>query len=405
MGSKEQENSADTLAGKQEEKNAGDTVPPKMIPDGMGNFFPVPMLIIGRDMKVVQANRLAAESLAFDPTGGSLEEIEKRLSSGNDGAAPFIQKLVSDRVLKGQSVQNIYFHFRNSEGELRLNLGSAGPIYSGEKVIGAVAIWQDITDQPRRKALEAGENRWKANEDQKEKGGLAELREDIDHNRRLSSIGTLAATVAHELRNPLGVIRTAAYNLHRKNSDPSLEKHIDNIQKKINDSVLIINNLLNYSRIHRPTRSRIRLSEVINESIRSVKKQFPEKPITVRKQLSKMRGRTLYADPEQLREVFVNIIKNAFQAIEGEGRIEIIASIVEEKVKIDISDNGAGIGEENINRVFDPFFTGKARGTGLGLSVCRELIELHGGTVSIKSEKGSGTMVTVELPLERKDHE
>mgnify|MGYP006280747615 CR=1 FL=1 len=405
MESREQENSADARTGRQKEKNAGDSVPPKMIPDGMGNSFPVPTLIIGRDMVIVQANRLAAESLAFDPTGGSLEEIEKRLASGNGAEAPFTRKLISDRVLKGHSVQNIYFHFRNGEGDLRLNLGSAGPINSGEKIIGAVAVWQDITDQLRPKALKEGEHKSNGSEDQEERGGLAGLRADIDHNRRLSSIGTLAATVAHELRNPLGVIRTAAYNLRRKNSDPSLEKHIDNIQKKINDSVLIINNLLNYSRIHRPARSRVRLSRVIAESIRSVKKQFPEKQVTIRKQLRKMRGRALYADQEQLREVFVNIIKNGYQAIEGEGRIEIIASIAEGKVIIDISDNGAGIDEEEIDQVFDPFFTGRARGTGLGLSVCRELIELHGGTVSIRSEKGSGTVVTVKLPLERKGHE
>jgi len=405
MRGKEHRNSADTRAGSQEEKNAGDSVPPKMMLDGTGNSFPVPMLIISRNMEIVQANRLAAESLAFDPTGGSLEEIEKRLSSGNGGAAPFDQELISDRVLEGRSVQNIYFHLRNGEGDLRLNLGSAGPINSGEKVVGAVAIWQDITDQLRRDALEAGESRGKGNRNQEEKGRLAGLREEIEHNRRLSSIGTLAATVAHELRNPLGVIRTAAYNLHRKNSDPSLEKHIDNIQKKIDDSVLIINNLLNYSRIHRPARRRVRLSRVITESIRSVKKQFPEKPVTVRKQLSKMRGRAIYADPEQLREVFVNIIKNGFQAIELEGRIEIIASIADGKVNVEISDNGTGIDKEDIDQVFDPFFTGRARGTGLGLSVCRELIELHGGTVSIKSEKGAGTVVTVELQLERKGHE
>ncbi len=382
-------------------KDAGGAVPEKIIREGIGNSFPVPMLILDRDMKVIHANRLAAESLAFNPAGNSREEIDERLSSQNGGEAnPLAEELLSDRVMSGETVRNVHFHFRNTDGDIRLNVGSAGPVNSGGKVVGMVAVWHDITEQPQRKAFEAAGSASRG-----EKRGLAELREDIDQNRRLSSIGTLAATVAHELRNPLGVIRTAAYNLHRKNSDPLLEKHIDNIQTKIDESVLIIDNLLNYSRLQRPQKRKLRISKVITDSVRSVKELFPDKDVTIRKQLKKMRGRALFADPEQIREVFVNIIKNGFQAIEKGGRIDISASVAGRKVKVEISDNGRGVDEEELDRVFDPFFTGRARGTGLGLSICRELTELHGGSISIRSEKGSGTVVTVELPLERKGHE
>jgi len=388
-------------AATEDENTAGSTDLPGISQVELLTSIPLPMLIYDRNLKVIHANRFAIESLAFDPSGMSKEEINKQLSPHNgSGSNGLTDRLITGHVLEGKMVRNVYCRFRNSAGEVRINLGSTTPLRSGGRITGAVTAWHDITERVQREQIAVYSHQEEEGRHGSKKR-IARLREDLDQTRRLSSIGTLAATVAHELRNPLGVIRTAAYNLQRKNSDASLKKHIDNIHKKINESVLIINNLLNYSSIQSPSMQRVSLAGIIADSIKSAEKLFPEKAVKVHRELRRMRGRSLKADPEQLREVFTNIIKNAFQAVEEAGEVKIEADIIGRRVRVEVSDNGSGVSEENMEKVFEPFFTSRAKGTGLGLSICRELIELHGGDISIHSEEKNGTTVTVVLPLER----
>ncbi len=495
--------------------------------------LPEPFLIYDREMKVVYANSLAVEAMAFDPTGMSREEIGKKLDlqvvsgSGTEQDRP-----VPEYVLQGEIVRNVYYRFRNPAGELHIALGSFSPLsYQGE-VIGVVSTWHDITEQVQReqfciyakeevedklrertaelvqsekvlrkifsnrhmgiavmdrefnyiringtfaravdmpppfitgrnhfelfpdediewifgKVLREGhsyfamgkiqlfENKqagskscfdWSIHPVVGESGeistlmlmlvdtsrrmraeeGLRDARMRLEHSGRLSDIGSLAATVAHELRNPLGVIRTATFNLRRKNDNQALVRHIDNIDKKIEESVEIINNLLYYSRMQAPDLKRVRLSSVINDSISSVRNRFRKRRVKISRDLAQMRGRSLRADPAQLGEVFTNILNNAVQAIEGRGRIYVSASVDNGRVEIDIADNGKGIDKDDLEKVFDPFFTRRARGTGLGLAICRELVELNGGSIWIESEQGRGTTVSVQLPLEGKKYE
>jgi len=233
---------------------------------------------------------------------------------------------------------------------------------------------------------------------------LAEARIRLERSERLSSIGTLAATVAHELRNPLGVMKTAVYNIRRKNENDRLDSHINNIEKKIEESSRVIDNLLNYSRIQSPRQRRVRLSDILNESVKSIKKQFRKRPVRVTRQLKPLRGRKVMVDPDQLSEVFINILHNSFQAIEKEGGSVTVAASVQngKDVLVEFSDTGPGMDNKVLERVMDPFFTTKAKGTGLGLAICRELVELNGGSISIISEKGRGTTVSLKLPLGRR---
>ena len=123
------------------------------------------------------------------------------------------------------------------------------------------------------------------------------------------------------------------------------------------------------------------------------------------KNLDSIKGITIEADPLQIREVFGNILNNAFDAIPAEkGQIKIMAENEDEFIKVTIEDSGVGIAKDILEKIFEPFFTTKAKGTGLGLSVCRQIINMHEGEIGVKSELGQGTSFIVRLPKkERKN--
>ena len=233
---------------------------------------------------------------------------------------------------------------------------------------------------------------------------LLRAQKELDRTKRFSDLGTLAAAVAHELRSPLGVIQTAIYNIKRKRQNPLLDKHLANIEKKVLESAQIINNLLDYSRIKMPQYEKVHIYDVLDECIETVAKRFSKRRISVDKKFKFLKSKIIEADTLQLREIFDNILSNAYQSVpDNKGKIEIHAGTQGEYfIAINFKDNGHGIEERYLNRVFEPFFTRELKGTGLGLAICKELINLHGGTIDIKSTEGKGTTVSVNLPIKRK---
>ena len=256
-------------------------------------------------------------------------------------------------------------------------------IREGGKVTQLTGVIRDISE--RRKA----------------EADLRKVQKKLDEVRRLSDIGTLAATVAHELRNPLSVIQTAAYNIKRKVDDPDIARHVEGIKKKVEESNQIINNLLFYSRIREARPEGVKICWVLDEAVESAKARFTRHDVVLERKYHGNADIESSVDPAQMREVFNNIINNAYQAIENDaGKIKI--EVAENRlgyVEISIEDNGCGIDEADIERVFDPFFTTKTRGTGLGLTITAEFVRLNNGTIKIESVKGEGTKVVVALPV------
>lgn len=222
--------------------------------------------------------------------------------------------------------------------------------------------------------------------------------------KRLSDIGALAATVAHELRNPLGVIRTAAFNIRRKDPNPALERSLSNIDKKVMECDRIITNLLAYARIRQPQYEAVDLHALAEEAATAVQAEYGQaERIRLRRDLEALRGLRIEADPAQLKEILFHGLTNAFQALAKEsGEVRICGELEGcGNIRLEICDTGGGIDPEDLPRVFDPFFTKKSKGTGLGLTIARELTSLHGGAIAIRSEKGLGTTVTIRLPIHR----
>jgi signal transduction histidine kinase len=277
------------------------------------------------------------------------------------------------------------------------------PLYDARGRIYAVAgISGDISDRKNAEEVLKRDRETFERLVQERTAELVNAQMQLERAKRLSDIGVLAATVAHELRNPLAAIGMAAHNIRRKVGSPDIERHLANIDKKVAESDQIINNLLFYSRLRPPHYESVNILDTLEESIESTGAKH-RKSTSIIRDIDALRGISIEADPIQVREVLNNILDNAFDAVHPEtGAIKIVSENDDEFVKITIKDNGRGIDKDDLERVFDPFFSTKAKGTGLGLSVCRQIVNLHDGTIGIESESGQGTTVVVCLPKERK---
>jgi signal transduction histidine kinase len=363
--------------------------------------FPEPLILYDKDWETVFANGPAIDSLGFDPRGLQRSELRKRTEVHNATASEDAAEDKPEIIYSGKMQERKSFlHFRNAGGEMRSTVASYAPVlYEGERV-GTIVTWLDITELIER------ENVVMMARDSLEQllvertCDLLESRELLERRDRLSELGTMAATIAHELRNPLGVMRTALFNIRRKNDNPALERHIANIDKKIEESSMIISNILNYSRINKPEKKPFRLATILIDCISSAKKRYRKSPVKITRDLRKIGGLEITADEGQIREVFLNILNNAVESIEEKGTVTVKASHDPGKqALVEISDDGIGISESSLENIFDPFYSEKAKGTGLGLAVCLKLIDLHGGSIGVSSRPGKGTRVSVTLPL------
>ncbi len=252
-----------------------------------------------------------------------------------------------------------------------------------DPAIGAIVInYRDITE---RKAMEEV------------------LKNELKQASRLADLGTLAAIVAHELRTPLGVIQMAAHNLMNKNKELVQDRHLENIQKKVWEGNRIIDNLLSYSRIKMPTYSNCQIVSLLEECLSNLKDQFRDTSVSIEKDYHIDPDFIIEADSDQIREILINVISNAYQAMKNKtGLIKISVEKQEEYLSIRIKDNGTGIDPDDLDKISNPFFTTKAKGTGLGLTICNELINLHHGRLDIQSVKDQGTTVSVILLIQHK---
>ncbi len=219
---------------------------------------------------------------------------------------------------------------------------------------------------------------------------------------KLSSIGTMISGVAHELNNPLTSIIGNVQLLMRKDIPDEVREKLNVVFRESQRSARIVSGLLAFARERKPERRPTDINEIIAESVKSGEYEMGANNIGVRLLLDDGLPKTL-CDPFQLRQVFINVINNARDAMveNGGGTLAVRTSRKEGKIVIEFEDNGPGISEERLKRIFDPFFTTKevGEGTGLGLSMAYGIINEHNGTISADSQPGNGTTFTIMLPI------
>lgn len=332
------------------------------------------VLTVGSDGTVSTVNP-AAERLLGIPDTQLVGRRVGALFSDDGGLSLDVKKVLTGRIpfmtrdVELESVGGRQLHVQTSISRMRMVTG---------KVVGAVVSLEDVSD-------------------------LRALTDQLIRADRLASMGELTAGVAHEVRNPLGVIRASVQLLEDANCDQArIHQSAEVIKQEIDRLDRVIKALLDFGRPSSPTFGPVDVAEVLND-VAMFTETFAKKAgvgieVEILGDVPNVR-----ADADQLKQVFLNLVTNAVQAIGDEGgHIVLSAEREGEYASIRIADDGPGIPADDLDKVFDPFFTRRSEGTGLGLTIVHRIIDLHDGRVDVRSSD-QGTVFTISLPLQTED--
>src|SRR3972149_4750150 len=271
------------------------------------------------------------------------------------------------------SAKNLEYTFLTKDGcEFSGELSASAVMDASGKPEYFVAITKDITEQKL-------------------------LQEKLIISEKLAAIGQLASAVGHEIRNPLGVIRNSTYFLNMKlkdNTDEKVMKHLKILEREVNSADLLISDLLDFARKKPPALEPTDLNNVVMDVLSCI---FIPENIKVTTELCEIPPMLL--DREQIQRVVLNLTLNAVQAMPEGGKLLIQTSKHFDSVEIAFTDTGVGISKENMEKLFTPLFSTKAKGLGLGLSICKQIVEGHDGNITVQSTVGEGSTFTVKLPM------
>ncbi|MCK5267491.1 MAG: hypothetical protein KAR07_04950 [Spirochaetes bacterium] len=232
---------------------------------------------------------------------------------------------------------------------------------------------------------------------------LRKNQEELISKTRLATMGKIGFNLAHEIRNPLEAISGAVEILSSGIEDSSQEySYLEIIKEEIHNLNDYLTEFLEFTKSEPGHRINIRPSELIHDSLLLLGPLFKKHNIYVSNQTADSSG-SWHVDPNQMKRVILNVLINSIEAISGAGRINISTGLYENRLGLMITDNGCGIIPENIDGVFDPYFSTRKNGSGIGLALSRKIVEQHEGSISISSHDAntntSGTSVIIKIPI------
>lgn len=227
------------------------------------------------------------------------------------------------------------------------------------------------------------------------------MRSELERSERLSMVGQIAAGVAHELKNPLASIKGAVEIIgDDSTSEADRREFRDILFREIKRIDGTVSEFLEFARPREARMEILDISELLRGTLRQVEPQASERQITFRENIAERV--TLNGDRDKLHEMILNLILNAIQASPAGSAIDISLDIAADRIELAIKDYGEGIAPEIRGRVFEPFFTTRASGTGLGLPIAQSIAKLHGGEIAVAAGGDNGALIHVTLP--RADH-
>lgn len=236
-------------------------------------------------------------------------------------------------------------------------------------------------------------------------GQERKMRQEMERSRRLSDIGEFAAAMAHEIRNPLARVMMGAYALKDDFIDAEEgDEALDNILKGVENLNCLVTELLNYTGKVELQRYDVHVWRVLDTSLLNLKEEISKSTVKILRDVDPELP-MVWIDAVKIERVFHNITKNALQAMPDGGTLRIEARSQNpesqgQMVEVIFSDTGCGIPQENLGRIFSPFFTTKTEGTGLGLALVYRIMEAHGGRIEAESQLGEGSVFHVLLPVD-----
>ena len=362
--------------------------------ENMATSMDAGLALIGRDYRIIWANNLLKQISGTDLDNKLCYPIFNKSNQICHDCG--VKKVFENGATVDRHDYNFKFEGHDDWVELIVT-----PVKDKDgKVIAALELVVNITER-KRLQTKLGEYSQKLEElVQKRTLQLKNTQAELVKSERLAAIGELAGMVGHDLRNPLTGIKNSAYFLKKKGSEISpaqSQEMLETIDKCVNYSNKIVNDLLDYSREVHLEQQGESLKKLLAESLCLL--ELPEK-IEVQDQLSD--EPTVNVDADKIKRIFINLIKNAVDAMPNGGKITVASQQVNGRLEVSFSDTGRGISDEVLPKLFSPLFTTKAQGMGFGLTICKRIIEAHGGTITVKTVKEKGTTFTLTFPVEPK---
>lgn len=378
------------------------------------------LIVVDPEGKIKTINEAASVLLGYE-ADVLIGKLFKHIIADN----PEVSFIYLSKLLKDDFVRDYEVNFRKKTGEI-IPVSISGSVMwdRNRNLIGIVCVGRDMRESKRlrekekelaAKAAAADIERIKAKELEKAYRELHDTQTRLIQSGKMAAIGTLAAGVAHELNNPMSGITINIDMIEEKlkgeevksiKAFEKLPKYIFMIKESICRCKTIIDGLLSFSRQSDETElSHIDINEAVERSLILLNNQMKLNHVNVNKSLQTDLG-SVKCNFNQIQQVFVNIVLNACQFMPNGGDLMIVSSMSDDEkyVEVKISDTGPGISKENIERVFEPFFTtmsvagGSGGGTGLGLSISYDIIKNYGGNISVLSVEGEGATFIIKLP-------
>jgi len=312
-----------------------------------------------------------------------------------------IEKHYGDKYQKSVVIKDAFEaidFFPTTGEEAKWLLFTAAPLRDSEgTVIGAIETLQDITErkQAEEELRKHREHLEKLVQERTKK--LEEAQEELIRKEKLALLGQLSGGVGHELRNPLGVISNAIYYLQMtlSDADATTKEYLGMISSEVNTAEKIVSDLLDFSRSKPAEREEKAVVELVTE----VLEKLPALPtVAVTTEIAPDLP-PVFVDSRQIGQVLGNLVSNAYQAMPKGGKLTISAQAEKDNmVALAVTETGVGISKANMKKIFEPLFTTRARGIGLGLAVSKNFVVVNGGSIKVESEEGKGSTFTVILP-------
>ncbi len=222
---------------------------------------------------------------------------------------------------------------------------------------------------------------------------------EMARRESLAQLGEMGAMLAHEIRNPLAGIKGYAQLIEKK---PQEERNSGFAQRIISETLrleTLVNELLSYAKSDRESMVKLNLTEIVSHAAALLRLEAEQAAIRIICDCQD--NIVIDGNRDRLVQLLLNVVKNSLQAMPDGGTVRITAGIDDRQAIVKVNDSGHGISEEEITRIFEPFFTTRARGTGLGLPLCRKIVEEHGGKITVQSVVGEGTSVSIAFPIRK----
>jgi two-component system sensor histidine kinase HydH len=327
--------------------------------------IPVGLVTLGSDDRVVSCNRKMEEI-----TGYPMEKIQDKKI--ND-AFPDCQIDTSQII---ESILDYSTECHTVGGKIvPIKIGGSAIVNNQGETIGTVLVVRDMSM-------------------------IREMEQQLERSRRMAALGKMAAGIAHEIRNPLGTLRGFAHYFgNQVGANEESKKYANLMESEVDRLNRNISGLLQFARPREPNLVHVNLDDLISKTVALMEGDFSENTLNLHYQCNTdVRFKT---DPDMLLQVLMNLLKNSIAASSVGGEVSLSLHEESHTVRIVVSDNGCGMTEQEREKMFDPFFTTRASGTGLGLAVSHQIIEQMNGSFEIETAPDVGTSVTIVLPIEQ----